>query len=136
MAEWGFRCYLDGAGTDVVRAWYDNGTKEVQNIFRSRLRILSSRTIQSWGRPTYDTLSDDGAGLGEIIFEANGIAYRPLGFHMRTEKAFVIVLPASKQGKKNRIKWDPRNALAEALKRKQEVLNDNGRAIPLWLPLE
>ena len=130
MAEWGFRCYIDETGVDVIRDWHDNSSEEVRGRFYSRLRILRSLHASRWKREPYDTLDEDGAGLGEIRFDADRKAQRPLGFHIFKEKVFVIVLCATKKGDK----WDPRNAITEAQKRKQEVLNDGKRARDLtWL---
>jgi hypothetical protein len=127
---WTFRSYLDSAGKDVIKDWFDHATKQARGKFRSKLRILGSLPRKEWRRPHFDTLSDDCAGLSEIRFKAE-VPWRPLGF-FQGDKIFTLVVCASK----DEHEWIPRNACALGLDRKAQILSDPGRCHDLPIPLE
>lgn len=137
MALWGFRCYIDPRGQDVIREWHDEELSEVaQAVFFARLVILANTPRAEWDRPEYSPLRDKGKekgkGLGEIRFTGDKKEQRPLGFHIPEEKVFVIVYPAIEKGNK----FVPASAVDIAQKRKAEVLKDRKRARDIWLELE
>jgi phage-related protein len=133
MALWGFQCYIDDEGTDVVRAWNDGLSKEGKAAFLGKLMNLRALPREQWRRPLYANLEHDGDGIGEIRFKAGGLQYRPLGFHLSAIQRFVLVVPATKKADQ----WTPSNAIALAQRRKAEVVVDGGRALELdWLKLE
>lgn len=137
MAQWGFECYIDARGHDLIRTWHDEELSEDgQAVFLARLIILAGTPRAEWERPEYAPLRDrgkeKGKGLGEIRFTADKKEQRPLGFHIPDEKVFVIVNPVIEKGSR----FIPASAVEVAQKRKAEVLKDRKRAREIWLELE
>lgn len=131
MALWGFRCYVDGRGEDVIRAWYDDSDKKVRNKFYSRLQFLSGLPRGEWKGEPFRQLRGPYSELGEVRFQHLGVVYRPIGFHLPTE--FVLLFPATEKGDD----FNPRSAPDTALRRREEVLENKERSRGLdWLPFQ
>lgn len=121
-AIWTFRCYISARGTDEVRAWYNNLSPAAQAKFDSRIKILAQNERQLWQRPLFALLKGQGAGLGEIRFDADKVQHRPIGYFGR-ENTFTIVFCAIERGDR----FEPKNALEVAQKRREETMNNEDR---------
>ena len=115
----------------MVMDWYGQQSKRVKAKFVSRLKTLSGLRRNEWRRPFFGVLYDECEGLWEIIFEADGVPHRPLGFFL-SDETFVIVICASKDG----LRWIPKGACETGLRRKQEVIENAERYRKCLLPLE
>lgn len=112
---WEFRCYVSSAGTNEIRAWFNNQSKAVQGKFISRLRTLRQLEENLWKPKPFRWLRHECSGLGEIRFEVGNVQQRPLGF--RTDMAFTIVFCAIEKSDK----FVPPNACEIGLTRKSEI---------------
>jgi hypothetical protein len=125
MADWQFRCYLVRPDLDVLDEWRAarDGDDALIAKLDTRLRFLKQQPRDRWTRPSFDTLSDDCAGLGEVRFEYKNVQYRPLGF-ASGKMEFTFVFVATEKGGK----FVPKNACKVALERKAEVEADRSKA--------
>jgi len=121
---WEFRCYVNSAGSNEIRTWFDLQPKAVQGKFISRLQTLRQLAPELWVPKPFRWLRYECAGLGEIRFEVRNVQHRPLGF--RTDLTFTMVLCAIEKGGK----FVPHNACATGLARKNEVQSDAERSCP------
>jgi hypothetical protein len=121
---WEFRCYVNGAGTNEIRAWFDKQPSSVRGKFISRLQTLRQLDPELWVPKPFRWLRRECSGLGEIRFEVGNVQQRPLGF--RTDFTFTIVFCAIEKGGK----LLPANACAIGLTRKSEVQADVKRSCP------
>jgi hypothetical protein len=121
---WEFRCYVNAAGSDEIRAWFDRQPKAVQGKFISRLQSLRQLDPELWVPKPFRWLRRECAGLGEIRFEVGNVQQRPLGF--RADFTFTMVVCAIEKGGK----FVPANACAIGLTRKSEVQANAQRSCP------
>jgi len=121
---WEYRCYVNGAGLNEIRSWYDRQSPKVRGKFISRLQTLRQLDPELWVPKPFRWLRHECAGLGEIRFETGNVQYRPLGF--RTDFTFTMVLCAIEKGGK----FEPANACTAGLARKSEVHADANRSCP------
>lgn len=125
MADWQFRCYLLGSEIDVLDEWRNAHAHDDALIAKmdTRLRFLRQQPRDRWVRPSFDTLSKDCAGLGEVRFEHKNVQYRPIGFSSgRMEFTFVFVATEKSD------KFVPKNTCKVAQERKREVESDRSKA--------
>lgn len=129
---WTYRYYVDeaGGGSDVRKS-YDDGSKELQGRFFSKLRFLAQLPADEWREPHAKLLKGDCAGLYEIRFKADKTQQRPLGFRSGVDE-FTIVFWAKEKGGK----WVPLSACDQAQKRKQAILTKTGMTDVLWLSIQ
>ena len=128
---WTFRCYVSANGTDEIRAWYEQASKQTQARFLSRIKILAQLPLAEWNENFYKNLRGPCNGLSEIRFKSDNVQQRPLGFHSG-DNEFTILFCATERGNK----FVPLSACEKALARKAEVLNDGSRTNAIWLALE
>lgn len=124
MAIWTFRSYVSPRNEEEVAAWYAIQPPKVQAAFDQRLRNLSQMAPHEWREPFTKQLEGPCDGLVEIRFKADRVQHRPLGFFGPGLMKFTILLIAREIGDR----FDPRDACAIALRRKDEVLGNVERA--------
>jgi hypothetical protein len=130
VAIWNFRCYVDGRGVDVIRAWYEISDKKVQGKFDSRIQTLAGKPRNEWIDPLFHQLNGKYTDIGEMKFEVKRVAFRPLGFHHQGN--FVLLFPA----KEVNGRFEPKTAPDTALTRRAEVLENMERTRGLdWIPI-
>lgn len=123
MALWTIRCYLDANGVDVIDEWFETVSDAVAAKFDTRMRYLQQQPPEAWKRPDFDTLHNEGAGLGEIRFEREKVNYRPIGF-FSGRMEFTLLLVAIEKDRK----FIPKSACKIAQRRKKEVIENRSRA--------
>jgi hypothetical protein len=117
LAVWVFRCYLNADGNDVIDQWRESQEDRFQAKIDTRFKYLQQQPREGWVRPYFDTLSDDGRGLGELRIPFKNVEYRVIGF-ASGEMEYTWLLPAKEVGGK----FVPKNACEIAQGRKIEVL--------------
>lgn len=120
---WTFRCYVDGRGVDVIDEWYQAQPDDLQAKFDTRVRYLRQQPRDKWGRPHFDTLGGDCAGLGELRLEHKNVQWRIIGF-ASGQMEYTWVFVAKERGDK----FVPKDACKTSQSRKAEVTADRRRA--------
>lgn len=118
ITPWGFRCYLDLRGNDVIDEWKITLSKKARANFDSILKILKDQPKENWIRPK-------AVGIGHNIFvihfkDENRSQYRPTGNFLDIYNSFVITTKViEKDGN-----YIPSNYAAIAGDRRVEVNNN------------
>ncbi len=123
--EWVFKSFVTSRNQSVVEDWYGSQVPDVRAAFDISLRYLSKQPPSNWVRPYVGTLKRQCAGLWEIRFTVEKVRYRPIGFFGPVRMEFTIVAFATEKGGS----FVPAGICESALKRKEEVISDPGRAV-------
>jgi hypothetical protein len=123
MPSWRFKCYLDEEGHDVINEWLDDQPDALQAKVETRIRFLQQRERHEWVRPYFDTLHGDCNGIGELRLEFKNVQYRILGFASGAMEYTWLMITKEIGGS-----FVPKNACADAQKRKALVTADRRRA--------
>jgi hypothetical protein len=120
-----FRCYTDLEGRDAIREWYDERDEIIQGDFVGIVEILretnKAHSNEKLLKPLEKRAGSKCLGLHEILIDRDGHHYRVLGF--LEQRVFTMLY----------VFYNNNNPLytipcQEALKRKTEVMSDQGRA--------
>jgi hypothetical protein len=117
MANWAYRCYIDGKSPNLWRRWYD-AHPDCQGSHDSVFRILD--TLTPWREPQAKKLS---SGVIEVRLSGT-LEWRVFGFYGTKQKEFVVVSIASKKG----AVYTPKDALKTAEKLMKLCQADSGKA--------
>jgi phage-related protein len=128
IIKWKLKTYVDVDGERILAKWYSGLSFQMKARFQTRVWHLIQQDRDGWTRPQFDTLSDEAQGFGEIrMGRVEGLQTRLIGFfHL---DAFVVVVKVTKKGGK----YDPTNWVNLIKQRRQEVINDPGKANE-WIP--
>lgn len=126
-----FRYYADHTGGSDVKTAYENGSAKLKAKFVSRLKTLASLPRSEWHELYHKALSGAADGLCEIRFKADRKQQRPLGVHLGRDQ-FVILFWAVEVGDR----FVPKSAPEIALRRLEEIREDEGLIHDLWVALE
>lgn len=116
--------YITPAGNKVVQEWIDELPRDVRDEFLGIMKRL--RNIPNpigWISPEFKKLKYED-GLYEFRFKILGkTPARPLGIFESGSREFIILLGATKKAPN----WTPREALAIARRRRDEVRNGKAK---------
>lgn len=109
----------------VVDAWYIEHARDddVRVELDVLMIYLRQQRREGWTRPRYDILRN-ADGVGALHFKVNRINYRPLGYFGPSRNEFTFLIFATKTNK-----YDPRNAIEQAVARRQSVEANPSRAV-------
>jgi Phage derived protein Gp49-like (DUF891) len=122
--RWTFRSYVSPDGEDLVASWYQAQSPTVQAKFDRRLHDLRQMAPHEWREPFTKQLEGNCDGLVELRFKADRVQHRPLGFYGPVRMEFTIIFFAIEKGSR----FEPADACATGIRRKNEVLQNPGRA--------
>jgi hypothetical protein len=123
MANWTYRCYVDGKSPNLWRRWYD-AHPDCQGSHDAVFRILD--TLVSWREPQAKKLS---TGVIEVRLTGT-LEWRIFGFYGERQKEFVVVSVASKKG----VVYTPKKALKNAKALMKLCRSNPGKAISCECP--
>jgi hypothetical protein len=133
---WRYRCYatlIEVGGNlvrrDEIRVGYQQQSKRWRAKFAERLSSLQALPFAEWRWPLFRWLSDDGRGLGEVRFLADGVQQRPLGFRGPEPDVFTLVFLAQERSNK----FVPRNAIETAQRLRERIEANDRHSIKCWL---
>ena len=89
---WEFRSYVSLRGECELADWYGKASDNIQAAFDTRLKNLSQ--ISQWREPLATKL-ENGDGLVEIRYKADGVQQRPIGFYGPNQRQFTILICAT-----------------------------------------
>jgi hypothetical protein len=116
---WKYRCYDDGGKPDLWKRWYDDH-KDVQGSHDSVFDALES--MVSWRKPWTDFI-DKKARIIEVRLSGD-VEWRVFGFHGGAQREFIVLGTGYHKGRV----YTPANVRKTAIKRKQEIEADPGKA--------
>ncbi len=119
--KWTFRSFVSDTGRRLVHEWYDGQSPDVQAAFDTALEYLQVQPPHKWVRPHVGILSGKCKGLIEIIFKADNVQHRPLGFYSPSH-IFTIVFFATEKGGELK----PKDACKTAIDRKSLIEKTGG----------
>ena len=120
MGLWIFMEFVTSGDRGVITEWYDGLDIEAQEDFHARLERLANLQRHLWKRPLYASIKD---GIGEIIFKANRIQYRPLGWFGPQQGQFTLLFPAEERNGR----FVPDDAVKHATQRRTIILSDENK---------
>lgn len=121
--RWEFRCYLVSDGRTALDEWLESQPVSAEAKLDQRMRHLQQQPRDKWNRPSFDTLDDDCAGLGELRMVLKNVQYRVIGF-ASGEMEYTWLMVAKEVGGK----FVPRNTCEIAQRRRAEVVKDRSKA--------
>lgn len=115
IAAWGYRCYVDDRGNDIIDEWKKSLSPKARANFDSTLKILKDQPKSSWLRP-------NACAIGDNIFvihfkDENRSQYRPTGNFLDNYNSFVITTKVIERDGK----YIPSNYAVVAATRRDEV---------------
>jgi hypothetical protein len=130
MPAWTIRCFRSERGRDLFVDQYRGQTVKARAMFRATINVLRDQPdIQGWSRVNgFDRLTGKKYrryhGLGKLLFKADGVQHRPLGFFGPTERSFTLLIWATERN------WEfyPPSVLGTALDRMGAVTRNPERA--------
>jgi len=126
-----FRCYTDPEGRDVIREWFEERDEGIQGDFAGIVEILRETNKALSNENLLKSLKKRAGSkclaLHEILIDRDNHHYRVLGF---LENNIFTMLYAFYKNT-NPLYTIP---CQEALKRKKEVMSDQGRAKDCQFP--
>jgi hypothetical protein len=123
MALWTVRCFRSGSGRQLFLEEFREQSFEARAEFRSIVTGLKHQPeITGWAREMgFDRLTGKKyrqfRGLAKLIFKANGVQHRPLGFFGPNVREFTFLIWATERGGS----FHPPNVLDTALRRMTDV---------------
>lgn len=121
--QFSFYDYVDEAGQNQIRAWFDSIGAKPKAKLNSRILYLAATPPGQWNRPLVDTLTGECEGLFEIRAQVGRVQYRLLGFHGTGERQVTLVFGARERNDR----FEPLSACRQAQRRKAQVEQDPER---------
>lgn len=114
----GYRCYIDKKGINIIDQWKQEISKRGLANLDSVLKILKDQPRASWNRPHACSIGDN---IYVIHFkDETGKQYRPTGNFLDEYNSFVITTKVLEKGNQ----YDPSNYIDTAKHRKNEVISN------------
>lgn len=118
MANWTYKCYIDGKSPNLWQRWYDDNPA-AQGAHDAALNILEE--LEVWRGPNAKAFDD----IVEIRFKAGGIQHRIFGFYGSNEKQrYIVTGTGSHKGNV----YTPKGILKTCTKRREEIEGDPTKA--------
>jgi len=108
------------AGVNVADAWLESLPFNFEEDFRAIINHMA--ITKTWKGDYFKALSGYN-NLYEIKL-SKSIQYRLLGCYAKKRWQFIFLIGTSKVSNRGRITWDPRNALAIAIERRDLALSN------------
>jgi hypothetical protein len=121
ISEWQFRDFLDGRGTNVIRAWTVALPPVAQAKLDMIILVLQAANIWPWPAQYISTLRGY-EGILELRVGSSGVQYRPLGCYGPGRREFTILIGSVEKG--GRL---PKSDCGTAVERRKVILEDRGR---------
>lgn len=125
--------FVSESGRCPVREEHDSRSETVQTNFNVAMAYLVNLPRADWGRPEVGKLGKQKKGYKgyyEIVFFADRVQHRPIGFFWPDEQNFVFLLWATEKG--GELKPDDWRKIAD----KRRVAIESGTVCPQLLDLE
>lgn len=124
MADWTYRCYVDGRRPNLWQRWYDENP-EAQGKHDGRFMVLEQQDRWESPSPSWKPLSGDMKGLSEVRFEGKDRrAWRVFGHTNQTAQIFTVLSIGFHKDRK----YTPKNVMGLAKHRWKEIENDPKKA--------
>lgn len=122
MANWTYRCYIDGTKLGLWHQWY-NDNVQAQGAHDLAFEFLEQ--LEVWKPPNFKHLSGPAKGLHQVKFKGrDNRQWRVIGHANQQNQVFVALAIGYKKGKS----YTPSNLLEKAKQRLQEVEADDANA--------
>lgn len=122
MANWTYRCYIDGKLPNLWQRWYDSNP-QVQGAHDAAFELLEQ--MEMWAPPKFKNLARDGKGVHEVKMKGrDNLQWRIFGHAFQNEQEFLVTAIGWHKGKQ----YSPATVIGTAKSRISEVNNDPGKA--------